>query len=153
MAYHFFAAHHGGDAPWYMQDVGLFYDEVHIWSQYASRLEDYIANERKIYGDLSVWGVGIGTPEDDARAIARMNQEIQDQEGYYSFLGGSECHRKSWDWFHDYTWAGRDVPTSEIHGIHPLFLNGQAILPPPFFTITPAFSLGQLPSIGPMRQK
>jgi RHS repeat-associated protein len=150
IAYHFFAAHHGGNAPWYMQDMGLFYDGVHIWSQYANSLEDYMANEGKLYGDLNVWGVGIGTPEDDARAIARINQEMQDQEGYYSLLGGSECHHKSWDWFHDYTWAGRDVPTSEMHGIHPLFLNGQAIFPPSFFKITPAFSLGELPSFGPM---
>ena len=38
IAYHFFAEHHGGDAPWYMQDMGLFYDGVHIWSQYALSL-------------------------------------------------------------------------------------------------------------------
>lgn len=150
IAYHFFAEHHGGDAPWYMQDMGLFYDGVHVWSQYANSLEDYLAGEGKIYGNLDIWGVGLGTTEDDARAVQRLNQEIQDQEGYYSLLGGMECHRKSWDWFHDYTWGGRDVPTSQIQGLKPPFINGQLILPPNRFTLTSAFLMPQFPSFGPL---
>jgi len=153
IAYHFFAEHHGGDAPWYMQDMGLFYDGVHIWSQYANSLEDYLANEGKIYGSLDIGGVGVGTTEDDARAIQRLDQEMKDQEGYYSLLGGRECHKQSWDWFHDYTWGGRDVPTSQMQGLKPLLINGQVLTPPNKFTLTPAFLMPQLPSFGPMQLK
>ncbi len=148
VAYHFFAEHHGGDAPWYKQDMGLFYDGVHIWPQYAESLEDYLGNEGKIYGGLSVLGVAVGTQDDDAAAIQRMQQEIDDQEGYYSLLEGSECHRHSWDWFYDYSWGGRDVSTAQIQGLTLPVINGQLISPPDHFTLTPAFSMPQFPWFG-----
>jgi hypothetical protein len=151
IAYHFFAGHHGGDAPWYEQDKGFFYDSVHIWSQTANSLQDYLANEGKIYGKLDVQAVGLGTTQDDAAAIQRLNQEIQDQEGYYSLLAGSECHKKSWDWFHDYTWGGKDVSSSQFQGIKPLFINGQVVGPPSQFSLTPAFLIPQFPFLGPAR--
>ena len=145
VAYHFYAEHHRGDAPWYMQDIGLFYDGVNIWSEYADSFEHYLAKEANVYGIVSIWGVGVGTQDDDARAIQRMDQVVKDQEGYYSLLWGSECHRYSWGWLNDYTWGGRDVPTSQIQGLKPLYINGQLITPPGFFTLTPALSGPQFP--------
>jgi RHS repeat-associated protein len=143
-AYHFFAKNHNETAPWYLQDIGLIYDGVHIWPQYANSLQDYLAGEQAVYGSVNILGVGLGTPQDDARAIQQMQQEMQAQEGYYSLLGGSECHKQSWDWFHDYTWGGQDVPTWQIQGLGPIFINGQLVNLPSSFAVTPALQGQQL---------
>ncbi len=159
IAYHFFAGHHGGDAPWYMQDAGLVYDSVHIWSQHAASLEAFLAGEGDVYGgavnlfgaignpyaSVGVWGMGLGTQADDVEAIQRMLDEIQNQEEYYSFIGGSECHSKSWEWFQDYTWGGTLVSTAQTTALMPLTINGQSVPPPDSLILTPRVSLPTLP--------
>ncbi len=149
IAYHFFAAHQSAAAPWYTEALPLAYGSVRIWPQPASRLDEYLAKEGANYGDISIWAVGLGTQNDDAMAIQRMNQEIEDQDGYYSLLGGRECHRQSWYWFHDYTCAGRDVPTSQILGLTQPVINEKPIALPDRFTLTHDLSLPQFSWFGP----
>jgi len=65
------------------------------------------------YASVGVWGMGLGTQADDFEAIQRMQADIQNQDEYYPFTGGSECHSKSCEWFQDYTWGGTLVSTAQ----------------------------------------
>jgi hypothetical protein len=125
--YHFFAKGHNANANSLQNIQGVIYDKEWLWHEDRSSFGAYLdelAKEKPItvseqaYLTLTGYKVqiqayAVGTHQDDQRLFDYLNDEADQNDGYYSLITGEECHHASWGWFHDY--AGWDSPVATIY--------------------------------------
>jgi RHS repeat-associated protein len=141
MVYHFYAKAHSDDANGFIQLAALFYGPSHTWREQFSNLQTFLDNMQSayggIYGDVNIEAMAFGTEADDASAIFEMNQIVQnDDAGYYSLFGGRSCHQRSIQWFDNYAFGGKQIPTSSIINFQPPVVDGLPIPVPAQSTLT-----------------
>jgi hypothetical protein len=134
--YHFYAMGHNGNGNSLENIQGVIYDKDWIWYQDKSSFGAYIeelastkptleeAAWRALSGcNVNVEAYAVGTAKDDKSKFDELNEmSYQKDGGWYSFLGGKECHDASWQWFHEYAgWGGaqvgRPVGAAPIQGL------------------------------------
>lgn len=122
--YHFYAKGHNGIGNSSDSIQGVIYDKDWIWYQDKPSFGAYIdelasttptASEaawRALSGcNVDVEAYATGTAKDDKELFDELNEMGYGKDGgWYSFLGGVECHTASWGWFHEYAgWGGAQV--------------------------------------------
>jgi RHS repeat-associated protein len=124
--YHYYArGHHAGANSWNTAKA-IVYDKVDMWSEHHGSIEDYLSACQSVGSKVRVDAIALGTSQDDASLIDYMDDETCKDEGYYSGLGGRECHTTSWSAFWTYGMGPMKsfpTPKLDIMKSNPLFRN------------------------------